>query len=88
MGLVPMMDTRHPLRPFDETLIVWCVERQLPLPTVPHQGAQARAQTLRRALQMPEGASVMALPATEGASICALLHYNRPISQFRGLGAR
>ena len=82
VALVLVMDARHPLQPFDETMIAWCAERHLPLLALLNKADKlkrgARTQTLRGVQsQMPEGASVMAFSATEGLGVAETLAFLR-----------
>ena len=82
VALVLVMDARHPLQPFDETMIAWCAERRLPLLTLLNKADKlkrgARAQTLRKVQsQMPEGASALTFSATEGLGAAEALAFLR-----------
>ena len=81
-GLVLVMDARHPLQPFDETMIAWCAERHQPLLALLNKADKlkrgARTQTLRSVQsQMPEGTSVLAFSATEGLGAAEALAFLR-----------
>lgn len=82
VGLVLVMDARHPPQPFDEEMLAWCTQRHLPLLALLNKADKlkrgARTQTLRTVqAQMPESASVLAFSATEGLGATEALAFLR-----------
>ena len=82
VALVLVMDARHPLQPFDETMIAWCAERHLPLLALLNKADKlkrgARTQACRKVQsQMPEGASALTFSATEGLGAAEALAFLR-----------
>lgn len=82
VGLVLVMDARHPLQPFDEEMLAWCTQRHLPLLALLNKADKlkrgARIQTLREVrAQMPDSASVLAFSATEGLGATEALAFLR-----------
>lgn len=65
VGVVLVMDVRHPMRPFDRGMIDWCAERSLPLLALLNKADKlkrgARAQALRavQASMPPRSAAIL-----------------------------
>ena len=71
VGLVLVMDARHPLQPFDKDMIRWCAERELPLLALLSKADKlkrgARAQALRQVQEELVGdATALAFSAVDG----------------------
>ena len=71
VGLVLVMDARHPLQPFDRDMIGWCAARDLPLLALLNKADKlkrsARAQALRQVQEQLVGeAMALAFSAVEG----------------------
>ena len=82
VGLVLVMDARHPLQPFDKDMIRWCGERDLPLLALLNKADKlkrgARAQALRRVQEQLVGnASALAFSAVAGLGAAEALSFLR-----------
>ena len=77
-GVVLVMDIRHPLRPFDEQMLAWCVASAVPCHVLLTKADKlkrgpARSTLLQVRRSLPEAATVQVFSATRREGLEALI---------------
>lgn len=92
-GVVLLMDIRHPMRPFDEQMVAWCISRNLPVHLVLTKADKlkrgpAKSTLLKLRRELPPGATVQLLSTLSGEGRDELIRRLNQLYEFPADEAR